>query len=298
MAKIYVSGLINIETSARVRGFPIEYYPIDYPFFGIGSAVSGVACNIARALLCLGDEVKLASMVGRDLQAGLIMAELRQAGLDSRLVRPVLEQTPASVVLYDDSGRRQIYCDLKDIQEREYPCDPAEIADCDIVAACNINFNRSLLREAQRLGKPIATDVHVFGDPDDGYNRDFLEAADIVFLSDEALPCPPEEFLYRLRERFPAGIIVLGRGEKGAMIYQRRDDSICSLPCVPAQNVVNTVGAGDALYSAFLHFYAGGMEPVEALWHAQVFASAKIGHSGASRGFISEAEVRRRRKQL
>ena len=38
--RILVSGLLNVETTVPVRGFPINYYPIDYPFFGINSNVS------------------------------------------------------------------------------------------------------------------------------------------------------------------------------------------------------------------------------------------------------------------
>ena len=37
--KILVSGLLNIETTVAVRGFPIDYYPVDYPFFGVKSGV-------------------------------------------------------------------------------------------------------------------------------------------------------------------------------------------------------------------------------------------------------------------
>ena len=55
--------------------------------------------------------------------------------------------------------------------------------------------------------------------------------------------------------------------------------------------LVNTVGAGDALFSAFNHYYAKGSAPVEALQRAQIFASAKIGISGASKGFIAEDRV-------
>ena len=51
---ILVSGLLNTETTAAVRGFPISYYPIDYPFFGVNTAVSGVAFNISKALRTLG----------------------------------------------------------------------------------------------------------------------------------------------------------------------------------------------------------------------------------------------------
>ena len=33
-----ISGLVNMETTLRVRQFPLDYYPIDYPFFGVSSA--------------------------------------------------------------------------------------------------------------------------------------------------------------------------------------------------------------------------------------------------------------------
>lgn len=49
--KILVSGLLNTETTTAVRGFPINYYPIDYPFFGVNTAVSGVAINLAKAFV-------------------------------------------------------------------------------------------------------------------------------------------------------------------------------------------------------------------------------------------------------
>ncbi len=32
MAQILVSGLINIETTLRVDGFPLPYAPVHYPF--------------------------------------------------------------------------------------------------------------------------------------------------------------------------------------------------------------------------------------------------------------------------
>ena len=66
---ILVSGLVNTETTAEVRGFPIQYYPIDYTFFGVNTAVSGVAFNLSKALTTLGDAVRLISMTGKDFAA-------------------------------------------------------------------------------------------------------------------------------------------------------------------------------------------------------------------------------------
>ena len=50
MKKILVSGLINTETTVKIKQFPIEYFPIDYSFFGVNTRVSGVAYNLAKAL--------------------------------------------------------------------------------------------------------------------------------------------------------------------------------------------------------------------------------------------------------
>lgn len=291
MRRIFVSGLVNVETTVRVRQFPIPYYPIDYPFFGIDSDVSGVAYNIAKALVGLGDEVTLASMVADDFHGAYIRQKLRDGGIDPAHVRPILGQSASSVVLYDAEGRRQIYCDLKDVQETT--CDfPKELwENADLIAACNINFNRPLLHMAKQAGKTVATDVHVLGDIFDGYNREFLECADIVFLSDEAIGENYRPFLRELAAHYPMQIIVLGRGSKGAALYRRQTGDILEFPAVSVGKAVNTVGAGDALFSAFIHCYACGKTPVEALTYARIFAARKITVSGASRGFADEVQM-------
>ena len=291
MKKILVSGLVNVETTVRVREFPIPYYPIDYPFFGVNSAASGVAYNIAMALTTLGDEVRLMSITGADFPAAYIKSQLAEAGIGTEYLKTKLTQTPASVVLYDESGRRQIYCDLKNIQETAYDFAEAQVADADIVVACNINFNRELLRLAKKLGKTVATDVHVLGNIRDEYNREFMEAADILFLSDEAAGDDPYGFIEELEDAYHTPIIVMGRGSKGALMYLREDNWFHEMPAAHVGDVVNTVGAGDALFSAFLHLYAKGLHPVDALRRAQIFAAAKIRVSGASKGFVSEREV-------
>lgn len=289
--RFLVSGLLNTETTTAVRGFPIHYYPVAYPFFGISTAVSGVAFNISKALRTLGDEVRLTSMTGDDFPAEHIRDSLAQLGINTENVRPQLRQTPSSVVLYDPEGKRQIYCDLKDIQETNYEFTPDMLDGVDLVVACNINFNRRLLSLAKAAGKLIATDVHVLSNIHDDYNRDFLACADILFLSDENIGENYRDFLRQLAHTYGCSIIVLGRGSKGAAMYLRETDQITEMSAVSAGTVVNTVGAGDALFSAFLHFFAKGFDPVDALYRAQIFAAHKITVSGASNGFVSEQVI-------
>ena len=139
MAKILVSGLINIETTLRVEGFPIAYNPVNYPFFGVNSSVSGVGYNIARALTTLGDAVKFLSLIGADSAGELVQNALAADGITAEGVLAAIPATAQSVILYDPQGRRQIYTDLKDIQERTYPLEQYERASagCEWQALCN-----------------------------------------------------------------------------------------------------------------------------------------------------------------
>lgn len=288
MKKILVSGLINTETTVKVKKFPIEYYPIDYNFFRVNTRVSGVAYNLAKALHTLGDDVRLVTMAGKDFSAEYILGQVKEIGISTEYVNQILAQTPSSVVLYDEEGRRQIYCDLKDIQDITYDFQEEIYNDCDIVIACNTNFNRGLLKKASADGKIIATDVHVLGDIDDDYNRDFMQYANILFLSDENIKSDYREFLMSIENKYNNDIIVLGMGSKGALMYVKEEKEFYELPAVSVGEVVNTVGAGDSLFSSFIHYYAKGLKPIDALKKAEIFASYKIGFDGAAEGFADE----------
>ena len=289
---ILVSGLLNIETTVSVDGFPVQYNPVNYKFFGISSNVSGVGFNLAKALSTLGDTVSVISFLGNDVEADIVLAQLKNDHIQSRIIRS-LKKTPASVILYDSQGKRQIYCDLKNIQEQSVnPCDvDGELENCDIAVLCNINFNRKLLKAAKNKGITIATDVHVLSDINDDYNRDFMENADILFLSDEGLPCDAADFIRQLYNRYNNKIIVIGMGSKGAMLFDSKTDEISVIPAYSAAKVVNTVGAGDSLFSSFLHFYTKYSDAKEALKRAVIFAGIKIGYNGASLGFCTENEI-------
>lgn len=290
---ILVSGLVNIETNLKVKEFPIPYFPIDYPFFQIESAVAGVGMNIVKALSTLDDEVCLVSLIGKDEEGNRIRKTFETEQIDTTYLKSTLKATPLTVVLFDDTGKREIYCDLKDIQDQVLHIENVDqvLKGCEVAIICNSNYNRELLKEAKALGKLVATDVHVLEDIKDTYNQAFMENADILFLSDEKIPDKPKVFIEALSKAYPNQIIVLGRGSKGAMMYVRAEKKLYQVEAVNVRQVVNTVGAGDALFSAFLHYYIKGIQPIEALKRAQVFAAYKIGESGAAQGFATEEVV-------
>jgi acarbose 7IV-phosphotransferase len=295
MARILVSGLINIETTLQVDGFPVHYTPVNYPFYGINSTVSGVGYNLAKALTTLGDDVTLLSIVGQDSGADQVHSTLRSDGINSGFVIDAAAQTAQSIILYAPDGKRQIFVDLKNLQDLIYPSKLFDEAmpGCDLLALCNINFSRPLLARAHRAGKPIATDVHTISKLDDEYNLDFLNVAQILFMSDEWLPSPPEEWARGILNRYPAEIIVIGMGEKGVLMVVRENNFMERFPAVHTRPIVNTIGAGDSLFSAFIHSYSESGDPYQAIQKAMVFASYKIGARSAAEGFLNQTALER-----
>jgi len=294
MPRVLVSGLVNLETTLKVDAFPVRYFPVRYPFFGVSSSVSGVGTNVAKALRALGDAPLLLSLVAPDLAGRQVRDALSRDGLDPFWVRDGASATAQSVILYDGEGRRQIHVDLKDVQERAYPkalFDQA-LEACDAAALCNINFSRPFLAVAREAGKLVATDVHAISSLDDPYNADFLKAARVVFLSDESLPVPAAEFARELGARFAPEVVVVGMGAKGALLHLPSERTSERFPAVRTRPVVSTVGAGDALFSAFLDGYVRERDPRAALRRAVVFASWKLGAASAAEGFLGAEGLR------
>ncbi len=289
--KLFVSGLTGVETTLAVRGFPVTYYPVDYPFFGINAEVAGSGFRTACGSLALGDSVEFLTLIGDDVNGARVLSAVGKAGLSDRFVYKKLKNTVESVVLQEvPFGRRQVYCDLKDAQEQTIDAEAhrAAIADSDMCVLLNVNFSRRLIPIARELNKPIATDVQAISDANDTFNAEFMENSDILFLSDEGISTSPKSFLEKLAAKTQAKIIVIGLGEDGVM-YWERGNEIRTLKAVIEPNVI-TAGAGAALFSGFLHYY-GKHDATEALKRAEAFAALKLKNNASYAGFPTEREV-------
>ena len=298
--KILVSGLLNIETSLEIDSFPINYSPIEYPFFGVNSVTSGVGYNIAKALKTLGDDFDLLSIIGNGLNGDMIISQMKKEGIDtSHIFVDKNGETAQSVVLVDKSGRRKIYCDLKDLQDKvPFTQSYIDITNYSLLILTNINFNRELVKHAHTHDIEVATDVHVLSDLNDSYNIDFMANADILFLSNESILGREEEFIKTIHERYHNKIIVCGLGEKGALMHISDEDRFFHEPAVAPFGVKSTLGAGDALFSSFLHFYLKGYSYEKCLRFAVIFAGIKISSIGGSNGFADEETILNEYKKI
>jgi acarbose 7IV-phosphotransferase len=279
---ILVCGTVNLETTFPISAFPLEYEPVVYRSFELKSHPSG-GFNVARALTVLGNRVRFVSMVGSDFLGTSLRRAMPGFGMSDEFIVPMLDETPQSIVLFDKDGKRMVTTDLKEIGKIVYPLDVSEraVRGCRFAIMTNVNFSRALLPVARAASATIATDLQTASESSREYDADFLEAADVIFASHQKLSLAPEDFLSSVWDRSPARVAVIGMGQAGALLGVRGEKAK-RVPAMQIRSVVNTTGAGDALFSCFVHFYFDGEEPILALRKASVFAAYKIGESGAA----------------
>lgn len=298
MARILVAGMLNLETSLQVERFPLDYFPVTYPFHGVTTCVSGSGWNVASALAGLGHDVRMLALVGDDEPGAWARREVRARGVDDRGVVAGLGATCQTVVLVDPAGRRQVHTDLKDAQGGSVTFTDDVVTQAldgiDLAVVGGLDANRPILARLRSEGIRVACDVHVLRELAPSYDVDFLAAADILALSDEgAAGDDPGGFLAALADLYPASQILLGQGEHGASVRVGRgpvatfiDDDAWA-----GRGVVSTVGAGDALLAGYLHGVLTGQDSRTALRIATTVAGWTVGVPGASVGHPRADEI-------
>lgn len=291
MSKILVSAVLCIDVSLKIKGFPVEYEPIHVNTFGIDSIVSGVCANVSKGFKTLGDDVDVISLLANDDESERIRSFLKKEDIGVFYTDDTLKATPHSVIMYDESGKRLIESDMKNIYDKSISIDVLNNENIDQYDAFifgNFTFNNELIKECRRRNKLTVCDVQVLDNIEHVKNSHFMKYTDILFFSDEKVEGSLEDFMRAVAEKYDNKMIIVGRGKKGAALYVKSEDKIYMADAPDIRPVVNTVGAGDALCTAFVHYYLKGDKPIEALKKAEIFASYKIGESGASKGFPSE----------
>ena len=242
------------------------------------------------------------NMVAKNMSRTQIHAYLEEneVNLSTEYVLQKLDGMPTSVVLYKTSGKKQIFEDVKDIRTVEYDIDVFErqIQDKDMVLISNCNFCRPILGLAKKYNKPIALNVRSMRAEKIANKEDFLAAADIVYISDDDLEGDPYDCIDECKKKYDPEIIIMGLGAKGVILYMREDNSVIEYKPVKTYEVVNTVGAGNAMFSSFLHYYMKTKDARDAIKNALLFVSYKISFVGTSNGFMTEEQIEQWRKLI
>lgn len=211
----------------------------------LGGTSAGKALNLAA----LGARVTLATVLGEDAE-GL----LARAALDREGITLLAETSPAGTeqhlnLMDRDGGRVSVYLSLPDVPAGTRPDASLDAAleDCRVAVVDLAEHSRPLLGRARGAGRPVWCDVHDY-DGTAGFHRDWVEAADVLFLNDDGLEDP----LPFMRSRVAAGtsLVVCTQGSHGATAVTAAGE--LHVPVTPVTDVVDTNGAGDAFFSGFL----------------------------------------------
>ena len=301
MGKFMVAGFVQYETIVKVEEFPVPYRQFESSRDLINTDIGGTGFDEAMALRWLGNDVDFMSMVARNMSNRQIAAYLHINNVDLKTdyVLPTLDGMPTSVVLYC-KGQKQTFEDVKDIRTAEYDYDlfESQIKDKYMVLISNCNFCRPLIGLAQKYNKPLAVNVRSMRAEKIEQKKDFLSAADILYISDDDLDSDPYDCINECREKYNPQIMVMGIGARGVILYTREDNSVLEYKSVKTNEVVNTVGAGNALFSAFLHYYVKTGDAKESIKNALLFASYKIGFVGTTNGFMTEEQIEQWKKLI
>ncbi len=289
MSKFVVAGITQIETIVKVDRIPIQYTPVSSAPDTIYTAPGGDAFNESLALTWLGDEVQFLSIVGRNQDLSIFYPPDREVTISTSHIQKLTQFTPTEVILYDRDRQQQIFEDIKDLRDVEYDMSmvPPMVAASDMLVLSNANFCRPFIKVAEEFQKPIAVNIHTLDREKEKYNTDFLGGASILYFSDDTITEDPFDFIRDIADRYGTEIIILGQGAKGVILYDKERSINVHYDSVKTTEVVNTAGAGNALFACFLHFYQETHDSSQAIKEALLFASYKIGYMGTSNGFMT-----------
>jgi acarbose 7IV-phosphotransferase len=284
---VAVCGPINLETSVPVASFPLDVGP-RRKVTGIESHVSGVAGNVAMALSALGMPVRLTAITGND-EVGAVIREHLAAMPGMEVVYVDRPRSPQTVVLKAAGGECVVLSDLAGAPSVDLR-DALDLRGCSAFVPVAIEANIPALNQAAELAIPVFVDIQVVAAVDDPEKEQFCRAADVLAMSDTAIPCRPGEWLRRMGERYGTPVMVLGMAERGAMLARDSGRRLDHVPVVSGP-VRSTVGGGDALWACFVDGYLRGGDPLRCLRRAVAFAGRKVAAQDGGPGYLSAQEL-------
>lgn len=238
----------------------------------------GNALNVAVLAKRYGADTAYLGCVGKDERGMLILEALRQEGVDISHCR-VIEGIPTaySEVMVIDGDR--VF-----VNSNAGASAALALGEEDFIYLSTYDLvHTSVYSRLESQLKRIKSSVHYISyDLSQNLEEDYwhlvLPFVDIVFvsLSEVPLNCL-EHHLQKINSLGPA-IVIATRGPQGAWLYDGQN--IVHQPALPIE-IVDTLGAGDALAARFLVDFLAGLPLNLALQNAAKAAAENCTHYGA-----------------
>jgi ribokinase len=285
--RIVVLGDVMVDVVAHLDGpvAPGSDAPARIAFRGGGSAA-----NVAAWLAAAGIRPALVARVGEDERGRSAAAELRAAGVDTRLTADPERPTGTCVVLVAPGGERTMIpdaaagdslapADLPD--ELLAPGRHLHVAGYALLRGGSRAAARAAIERARARGMSVSLDPSsaallspAFLDLTPGTDLLLPNASEATALTGES---DPERAGRRLAGSVPEVVVKLG--ELGALWTDGRETRRVDAAAVPTP--VDTTGAGDAFAAGLLAARLEGASPEEALAAGCRLAAEAVGMLGA-----------------
>ena len=269
---VVVVGNAGIDTNVYAPGGDINF-SIESSFTENIDYVGQAGGYASRGYAQLGRRTAFLGYVGDDFSGRFIREELVRDGIDTTALFIDPAGTGRSINFMNQDGRRKNFYDGKGHMHLQ-----PDLGICRALLSRSRlahfhipNWARLLLPIARELGVTIACDIQDVVCVDDAYRREFVEHADILFLS--AVNQPDTAVLIAaFLEIKPDQIVIVGLGSEGCALGTR--EGIRFFPAVEmAKPVVDTNGAGDGLAVGFLCSYVlDGYNLVDSILRGQITA--------------------------
>jgi sugar/nucleoside kinase (ribokinase family) len=249
---VVVVGNVGIDTNVYVQGEEINF-ALESNFTENIDYVGQAGGYTSRGFAQLRKRAAFIGYVGADNGGRLIREEFAQDGIDTTAMFVDPLGTSRSVNFIYPDGRRRNFYDGKGHMQLQ-----PDIGICrDILSSTKLvhfhipNWARPLLPIAKELNLTIACDIQDVVAGIDEYRKDFVDFADILFLS-ATNQADPKALMEGLLRAHPRQIVITGMGEKGCALGTSRGGIRFFPPPDMEKSVIDTTGAGDGLTVGFL----------------------------------------------
>ena len=251
---VAVVGNVGIDTNVYLPGREIDF-SVEANFTENLDYVGQAGGYVSRGYAQLGYRTAFIGYIGDDFSGRFIRETFHQDGIDTTALFIDPAGTSRSINFMYSDGRRKNFYDGKGHMQLEPDLDVcrAVLAQARLAHFNIPNWARYLLPLARELGLTIAVDIQDVVTIHDPYRQDFIDAADILFLSATNYP-DPTPLIETFLRRNPAQIAVVGQGAAGCGLGTQAGIRFFPPEEMDAP-IIDTNGAGDGLAVGFLASY-------------------------------------------
>ena len=254
----------------------------------------GCAGNIAYNLKLLGGDPLIMATIGQD--GAPYLARLAKQEISIRCIREVADAFTAQAFITTDAANNQITAFHPGAMTVSHRVKVAEAGDVK-VAIIAPDGRDGMLQHATECAD---LKIPFIFDPGQGLPMfsgaellHFIDLATYVAVNDYEASLLTERTgltIEQLARKVDA--LVVTRGENGAEIYY--SGNRIDIPVVPAAQIIDPTGCGDAFRAGMLFGLTQGMDWPTIGRLASLMGSIKIAHQGGQNHVVSQADIRSR----